>query len=298
MEEKNIVIEEPRKGVSAWVSIVVYSIAFALLSVILSSVVYLFFIPIGATSMELLTVSQLCLVQATTLVSGLIPAILMLKYLDLRPFSDLGFSLQGRGKDILYGLLAAVVLFGVGFGLSVAGGLVRVTGVLFNPGWLLGTLFLFMLVAVAEELMFRGYILGRLLRTRMNKFLALSLSSLLFASLHLMNPNIAFMPVLNLLLAGVLLGSTYIYTRNLWFPISFHLFWNWLQGPVLGYEVSGNKFGESLLKLHLSDNTLLNGGAFGFEGSLFCTVLLVMLTAGIIWWFERKPKASETKILF
>jgi hypothetical protein len=109
----------------------------------------------------------------------------------------------------------------------------------------------------------------------------------LFALLHLMNPNVAFLPMLNLVLGGLLLGASYLYTRNLWFPVSLHFFWNWIQGPVLGYEVSGNRFCETLFSLRLPANNLINGGAFGFEGSLVCTVLATLFTLFIIWWFEQ-----------
>ncbi len=66
-----------------------------------------------------------------------------------------------------------------------------------------------------------------------------------------------------------------------------HFFWNWIQGPVLGYEVSGNRFCEILFSLRLPANNLINGGAFGFEGSLVCTVLATLFTLFIIWWFEQ-----------
>lgn len=138
----------------------------------------------------------------------------------------------------------------------------------------------------------RGYILGHLLYTRMNKFLALLLSAALFAVLHIFNPGIDFLPLLNLLLAGVLLGASYLYTRNLCFPISLHLFWNWIQGPVLGYQVSGNNFMSSMLSLHLPEENVLNGGAFGFEGSLICTVLMIVFTLLIIWRGEKKEAIS------
>ncbi|GAA6422420.1 hypothetical protein K090096B2_18220 [Bacteroides fragilis] len=64
------------------------------------------------------------------------------------------------------------------------------------------------MVAIVEETMMRGYVLGRLLRTRLNKFISLLISSLLFALLHLMNPNVAFLPMLNLVLGGLLLGAS------------------------------------------------------------------------------------------
>jgi hypothetical protein len=151
-----------------------------------------------------------------------------------------------------------------------------------------------LLVALAEEIMMRGYILGRLLHTRMNKFLSLFVSALLFALLHLFNPNLAFLPMLNLLLAGMFIGASYLYTRNLCFPISLHLFWNWIQGPILGYQVSGNDFGTSLLTLHLPEENVLNGGAFGFEGSLICTVLMIIFTILIVWWGEKREASRRT----
>ena len=117
-------------------------------------------------------------------------------------------------------------------------------------------------------------------------------TSALFALLHIFNPEIDFLPMLNLLLAGMLLGASYLYTKNLCFPISLHLFWNWIQGPVLGYEVSGNNFISSMLTLHLPEDNVLNGGAFGFEGSLICTVLMIVLTILIVWWGEKREAIS------
>jgi membrane protease YdiL (CAAX protease family) len=98
--------------------------------------------------------------------------------------------------------------------------------------------------------------------------------------------------MLNLMLAGMLLGASFIYTRNLWFPISLHLFWNWFQGPVLGYQVSGTSTYPSVLTLRFAENDVLNGGAFGFEGSLICTVLMIVFTFLIIRWGERRAPVS------
>lgn len=291
------VFGERQKEVPAWMGIVIYLVLFFVFATVLSTVVFEFFkLPAGTGGMGGFSLLQLTVGQLTTLVSTFLSAIFVLRYLDHRPFSDLGFSLKGRGKDMLYGLLVAVALYGMGFGGSLALGVITVTGVQFEPMQLLGSFYFFVLVAVAEELMVRGYILGRMLRTGLNKFAALFLSSVLFAGMHLLNPNIALLPVLNLVLAGMLLGVSYLYTRNLWFPISLHLFWNWLQGPVLGYEVSGNQWTTSLLKLHLSDEPLINGGAFGFEGSILCTGLMVAFTGLIIWWFEHLSLFPKHKL--
>ena len=223
------------------------------------------------------------------LVGYLSAAVLILRWRKL-PLSLLGMSLRGRGKDLLAGLGVAVLLYAVGFGTSLLMGTVEIASVQWVPRDLLGTLLFFLLVAVTEEVMLRGFVLGRMLSAGMNRFVALFLSSALFSAMHLFNPNFALLPFVNILLAGCLLGASFLYTRNLCFPVVLHWFWNWLQGPVLGYEVSGMDSGETLLTLRLTGSDLLTGGSFGFEGSLLCTVLLVVGTLAIVGYYERRGR--------
>lgn len=231
------------------------------------------------------------LLEGSMLLAVLTAAAVMLRW-ERRPFSELGLSVKGHAKGLWYGLLMAVLLYLVGFGLSLVMGEVEVTGAQFKPLGLLGALLFFLLVALFEEILMRGYILGHLLHTRLNKFLSLFISAALFAFLHIFNPEIGFLPMINLVLAGMLLGASYLYTRNLCFPISLHLFWNWIQGPILGYQVSGNNFMSTMLKLHIPEENVLNGGAFGFEGSLICTVLMIVFTILIVWWGEKRKAIS------
>lgn len=232
---------------------------------------------------------SLFLERLLMLVGYLSAAVLVLRWRNL-PLSLLGMSLKGRGKDLLAGLGVAVLLYAVGFGTSLLMGTVGIASVQWVPRDLLGTLLFFLLVAVTEEVMLRGFVLGRMLSAGMNRFVALFLSSALFSAMHLFNPNFALLPFVNILLAGCLLGASFLYTRNLCFPVVLHWFWNWLQGPVLGYEVSGMDSGETLLTLRLTGSDLLTGGSFGFEGSLLCTVLLVVGTLAIIGYYERRGR--------
>lgn len=232
---------------------------------------------------------SLFLERLLMLVGYLSAAVLVLRWRKL-PLSLLGMSLRGRGKDLLAGLGVAVLLYAVGFGTSLLMGTVEIASVQWVPRDLLGTLLFFLLVAVTEEVMLRGFVLGRMLSAGMNRFVALFLSSALFSAMHLFNPNFALLPFVNILLAGCLLGASFLYTRNLCFPVVLHWFWNWLQGPVLGYEVSGMDSGETLLTLRLTGSDLLTGGSFGFEGSLLCTVLLVVGTLAIIGYYERRGR--------
>lgn len=233
-------------------------------------------------------------IEGIQLVSVLLAAWLIIHYWDELSFvDDMGYRWQFKGKDLLWGFIVAAAIYAVGFIVSLLAGWISVEGVHFDFTYLLLQFLLYILVALMEESMMRGFVLGHMLDVGMNKFLALLISSFLFACLHLGNPGITNFALLNLTLAGVLLGVAYIYTRNLWFPIFLHLFWNFIQGPILGYEVSGTGGKNTLLKLGISDNSLMNGGDFGFEGSLPCTILMIVATGLIIYWFETKKTTYE-----
>ena len=272
------------KAKSIWLAFVDI-VLFAVLSMIF---LFLFAIPFALVFPELKTevgetnIYFQMLNEVLMLVSGLIAACMGLGFRKL-PFSGLGLSLKGWGRSLLRGALFVVFLYVVGFGLSLLLGAVEVVGFLFSPISLLVSLLLYFFVAVTEEVIGRGFILGRMLDGGINKFVALFISAVLFSLMHLFNPNFAFVPFLNIMLAGCFLGASYIYTRNLCFPIALHWFWNWIQGSVLGYKVSGNEFSnENLLILHFPEENLINGGTFGFEGSILCSLLLVLGTVIIL----------------
>lgn len=224
-------------------------------------------------------------------VLALLAAYGSLKKMRTLPSPGLGFSPKGRGADMAGGFWAAALLYGVGFGISYAAGWVQVEAVHWLWSSLLNTLGLFFLVAIFEETLLRGILLGKLLDGGMPKYAALLLSSVLFSALHLFNPNFSWLPFLNIFLAGILLGASYIYTRNLWFPIFLHWFWNWLQGPVLGYGVSGMQLGDPVLKLNFSGPDMLSGRVFGFEGSLLCTLLMIIATGIVLRIFKSRNNA-------
>jgi uncharacterized protein len=161
----------------------------------------------------------------------------------------------------------------------LAGG-IEWASIAFKSGDIFAGLVFMALIAAAEEFIFRGLIL-RKLSHHINRWLALVISSLLFAAVHLANTNITALAMANIFLGGLVFGITYIASRNLAFVIGFHTAWNFIQGPVLGFPVSGLPF-ESLLTQELTGNKLINGGGFGLEGSIVCTgVFILFLLAHI-----------------
>lgn len=293
MEQEKTLKVSLKRRFPTWIALSLFFIFMFLFTGVFNSLFVRIYQGIGGSIEEGEGMVVLMLGGASMLCASLTSSLILL-YFEGRTFSDLGLSLKGRMADILYGTLVALGIYAIGFGVSLLLGIVEVTGSHFDLKSLIVMWLFFLLVAFYEEISVRGYILGRLLCTPMNKFLSLFVSSLLFALLHLFNPNIAVLPMVNLVLAGMLLGATYLYTHNLWFPIALHLFWNWIQGPILGYQVSGNKFlGTSYLTLRLPENNLLNGGTFGFEGSVICTVLLVISTLLIVWQCEKKEELQK-----
>lgn len=214
--------------------------------------------------------------QTCFLAGALLSAFILLKCWDNLSFADLGFSLKGRAKDFLWGMCVALIIYAVGFGVLYVLGEIEIVSMQFSIYDLVTSWVLMLLVAVTEEAAFRGFVLGHMLNAGINRFVALFVSSALFSLMHIFNPNFSSMSFLNITLAGVLMGSTYIYTRNLWFPIALHLFWNWVQGPLLGFGVSGSQYGNPLLTLNFPEENIINGGAFGFESSILCTALMII----------------------
>ncbi len=206
------------------------------------------------------------------------------KYIDRREAKDFGFSIKNQKKNIFYGLIAGIVMMGLGTLLLWGNGNLTIDSVNLSFLSLLQSIFLFIIVAVNEEVIVRGYILPNLMDS-MNRYIALLLSSFIFTALHLLNPNVSFIGVSNIFLAGILLGIGYIFTKNLWFAIALHFSWNFFQGPIFGFEVSGTK-SETLISQTINGNELLTGGQFGFEGSIIATVLCSIAIA--LFWMVYK----------
>jgi membrane protease YdiL (CAAX protease family) len=80
------------------------------------------------------------------------------------------------------------------------------------------------------------------------------------------------LPMIELILAGVLLALVREVTGGLWAPIGFHFTWNFFQGPIFGFEVSGLPM-SSLIQTEATGNSLISGGQFGAEGSIISILI-------------------------
>jgi len=222
------------------------------------------------------------------LLTGLLMVWIFRKYIDRQSFRSLGFSVKKKVKDMIAGFGFGVALISLGFLFLYFTNYLRVVDIIFDAKTIFRTFLFFVFVAVHEEVVFRGYILNNLMNS-MNKYVALAISAILFTLVHGINPNINFVAVLNLLLAGFVLGASYIHTRNLWLPIFFHLSWNYFLGPVYGFEVSGLAFKSTIVQ-EVVGSDLITGGKFGFEGSLILTVLAIIGFFAIDRFYKNRSR--------
>jgi len=209
------------------------------------------------------------------------------RFLIDRRSLGLGWSLDAFLGEALTGLFMGPALLGICALLMMAAGHLEWVDISFDPTNLFISLGLMALIAFSEEMVFRGYILGNLLDSFANKWIALLISGVLFAAFHFTSPGIHTLAFANLFLAGLLLGINYIYTRNLWFSFLLHLSWNFFQGPILGFRVSGLTL-PSLLVAEPKGDLFITGGDFGLEGSILNTMVSVIALCVLALYFERK----------
>ncbi len=191
----------------------------------------------------------------------------------------LGLRIKGRIKNIAWGLLVGFIIMLIGFAPLLLFSQIELQSISIDTEEILFYIAIFIMVSLTEEFLFRGILLRNLIIS-FNKYVSLIVSSILFALLHSINPHISLFSLFNLFLAGITLGMTVIYTKNLWFSISLHFSWNFFQS-LFGFNVSGQE-GYSIFNTEINRSNLLNGGEFGFEGSILCTIFLIMI---ILYFF-------------
>ena len=301
MKPSAIFINEVGRLRSGW-RLVIYIIAFA---VILSMLEVAIHLTLGSRSRQgFLESNWGFFVQALMLfTAALLAGWGCSALLEGLPLRSLGWA-RHRGwlRDLLLGSLIGIVSLLVATALAIAVGGFQFT---FNPSGistavgktLLISCLVFIPAAAAEEIVFRGYPLQTMTRAHL-AWVGLILTSILFAWVHLSNPNVVpGFTLVNTTLAGIWLGVAYLRTRSLWFPLGIHWSWNWMMGAVLGLPVSGIEklTPEPLLRATDAGPAWLTGGTYGIEGGAACTIALVLST--IFIWRTRLISATDEMML-
>ncbi|AGZ45099.1 CPBP family intramembrane glutamic endopeptidase [Actinoplanes friuliensis] len=194
---------------------------------------------------------------------------------------------SGAGRRIVRGVLIGFAMFAAVIVNIAFLGDYHVTGIGSVTG-AIGLLGFMAAAAVTEELLFRG-VLFRLVEERTGTWIALLLTGVVFGLMHLANPDASLWGAIAISIeAGFMLAACYAATRTLWVPIGLHFGWNFAAGGIFSVVVSGNGESKGLLDTTMSGPSLVTGGDFGPEGSLYTVAAGVVLTLVFMWLARRR----------
>jgi len=232
------------------------------------------------------------------------------RFIDKRKFSEFGLTLSPTWiRELMAGVLAGcVAMIGI-WVLQWAIGSIRFDGFGWNRAsvefwfWpVLINMFMMMCVGFYEELWTRGYQLKVLseglhvgpIQPKVAVLIATIVTSLIFGLLHAGNPNASTISVVNITMAGIMLALPYILTGRLWISIGLHFSWNFMQGAVLGFPVSGLPIRTSIIQTTQQGSDWFTGGAFGPEAGV--VGLLAILCLSVWIFFTYKTIFPDTHI--
>ena len=218
------------------------------------------------------------------------------KFIEKNDLSSLGFVKSNWLKYLAWGVMISLVQMGV-IALIYQGsgiGTFELNELSLEPIlFILGLFPFWLLQGGTEEVATRGWLLTRI-AARTNLPLAIAISSSLFGILHMGNAGVTFLSVLNIILDGVLAGLLFIYTDSIWLVVAQHGTWNYVQGNLLGFQVSGTGADASIFSFTMGDGPdWLTGGAFGAEGSIITTLVLLVSLVIVYRLGERKEKFDD-----
>lgn len=210
-----------------------------------------------------------------------------------RSYASMGLVKKGFAKRYGLGYLIGVVMIVASAGLAVLMDAAEFTGFNTEVSWLyVGLFFLgFLVQGMSEEVLCRGY-LAVSLANKTKVAVAVGISSVVFAMLHLANNGITPLAFINLALFGIFMAVYMFRTDDLWGACAIHSAWNFVQGNVLGVSVSGGAQSPSIFgTAFVEGRELFSGGAFGLEGGL-CVTLVELAAIALALYLPMKPRPT------
>ena len=217
-------------------------------------------------------------------------------------WKELGFGV-GIGFLSMMLIFAIEWLFGdlevIGFGWNSIG----------NRLWFWPVLlFLIQMISVGfyEEIITRSYLITNLkegftvgkVNPIISTFLAIIVSSSIFGIGHIGNPNVTIFAIINILFAGVMLAIPYVISGKLSYSIGLHLSWNFFQGGVFGFRVSGMPIRNSIIQIQQEGNPIWTGGSFGPEGGLIGLFAILIISILFLIYFKKKGVTLDFHSIF
>ena len=222
---------------------------------------------------------------------------LWVRLVEWRPVRSMGLPKKGAlaafAKGAILGSCMITGLFLILLALEAA----RLDRIQFNPA----TLFSWFLVAVgyviqasAEEIYMRGWLLP-VISAKTNPYLGLAISSCMFAVIHLGNNGVSLISSIHTALFALLAAVYALKAGNIWGVCGIHFAWNFLQGNLYGFHVSGFDSQSSLLYFSTKGSSLLTGGAYGPEGGIPGVLICLLALVYVIFFMNRQWDKSPSQ---
>lgn len=218
--------------------------------------------------------------------------LLFCRLMQKRDAKTLGFVKKGCGLEYFKGIAVGFLMFSAAVAICILTGSLKLAGG--GDRFVLSAFLLFaagyMVQGMAEEVLCRGYFMVSLGR-RYPMGTAVFVNAAAFAALHLLNPGIGFLPVLNLFLFGFFASVCFIKTENIWLIGALHSVWNLAQGNVYGIKVSGMETSCTIFSSVMTiGRKIFHGGSFGLEGGLAVTLVLLAGIAVLLSLLNKNKK--------
>ena len=224
---------------------------------------------------------------------------LWVKFIEKRPFSSLGFFKKGWLKELGRGFLIGAAQFSlvVALLLLTGTGSLELAELSLEPVlFILALIPFWILQGGTEELVTRGWLFPAV-SAKSNIFIGILISSALFGALHLFNPGVTVLSIVNIILDGIFACFLMLKYDNMWVLAGMHGAWNFVQGNIYGIQVSGQGASTSILNYSSQSSVdLLSGGAFGAEGSIFASIVLIGCIAYLYWSLKKENRLPQELI--
>ena len=214
-------------------------------------------------------------------------------------FKAYGTGLKGnRIPELLIGLVIGFFMNGILIVFAMMHGDIHLY---FDRFDFLSFLILFVAVFIqcaAEEIMCRGFIYHRVLRTYRGQYLLAALvNGVFFGLVHITNNGATPTAIIYIIVCGIQYSAMVYYFDSVWMAMGAHAGWNFTQSILAGLPNSGNVFPYSIFRLDAAtatDSFFYNVG-FGVESTVPAIIMGIMLTAVIVV-IGRKMKREHTDI--
>lgn len=226
----------------------------------------------------------------------IVTAILYCRWIEKRKAYTVGFTKRSAVSEYLLGILIGFVMILAPVVACHLSGCITITlSDNFNPVMVIVFFFCFVLQGMGEEALFRGYLMTTLAR-RTKIWGAIIISSLMFSLFHGGNANFNIIAFINIFLFGIFASVFMLKRGSIWAVGAIHTVWNFTQGNIFGFSVSGNPKFDSVFECTSTNfGWVLHGGEFGLEGGLGVTVVLMIAILGALLMPTKKSEYVEVK---